>query len=234
MADQYEQIAGAVLTHRVIRGEWGIFEIETDDGGVTKCTGDIAHLSTGDRVTVLGRWRTTKWGTEFTARVALPVELLPTLQQIEAVVDRFDRRPARGAVLGLVIRLGRDAAATMERDPFLPVVSAEHQVRGWGYGSAAKYADLVEIPADDTRRATAAVIHMWPQLADGSVVVSRDRLESRISAAAGIDETAASKWVDTVIADGRLEYHGPKEVCWRDDARAERNIAKLLKERLAA
>ena len=228
------QITGRVLTRRTIRGEWGACELETDRGGV-RCTGDIGHLSRGDRVTALGRWRETKWGREFAARAILPVALIPALEEIEAVTDRFQpRRPARGAVMGLVIRLGTDAAATMARNPFLPVVDPDREVKGWGYGSAAQYADLVGIAADDPVRATAAVQHLWPQLSDGSVVVSRDRLQSRIAAAAGIDATAARQWVDVVVGDGRLEPMGAHQVAWREDANAERAIARLLCERLAA
>ena len=183
----------------------------------------------------MGRWKTSRWGTEFSARAILPDELLPSLAEIEAVTDRFiPRKPARGAVLGLVIRLGKDAAATMARNPFLPVVSDEHAVRGWGYGSARQYADLIGIPQDDERRATAAVADIWPQLADGSVIVSRDRLESRIAMAAGLDAETAGRWVDRVIEDGKLEYHGPREVCWRADAKAERAIAEMLKRRMDA
>ena len=232
MADQVT-IAGRVLTLRCLSGEWGVAEVETDDT-IVRCTGDVAHLSVGDVVQALGRFKETRWGREFTARAILPDSLMDALAEIEAVTDRFQpRKPARGAVLGLVIRLGTDAAKTMKRNPFLPVVDEEHQAKGWGYGSAAQYADLVGIPADAEVRATAAVQHLWQHLADGSVVVSRDKLESRIATAAGIDAGAASRWVDVVIKDGRLEPMGP-QVAWRDDANAERAIARILKERMAA
>ena len=232
MPDQVT-IAGRVLTLRRLRGEWGAIELETEDATV-RCTGDVAHLSVGDDVQALGRHKVTRWGPEFTARAILPTGLVDALAEIEAVTDRFvPRKPSRGAVLGLVIRLGTGAAEVMQRNPFLPVVSEEHEVRGWGYGSAAQYADLVGIAADAEVRATAAVQHLWQQLADGSVVVSRDRLESRIATAAGIDAGAASRWVDVVIKDGRLEPMGP-QVAWRADAKAERAIARMLKERMAA
>ena len=232
MADQVT-IAGRVLTLRRLRGEWGAIELKTEDATV-RCTGDVAHLSIGDDVQVLGRHKVTRWGPEFTARAILPTGLVDALGEIEAVTDRFvPRKPSRGAVLGLVIRLGTGAAEVMQRNPFMPVVDEDHAVKGWGYGSAAQYADLVGIPADAEVRATAAVQHLWNQLADGSVVVSRDKLESRIATAAGIDAGAASRWVDVVIKDGRLEPMGP-QVAWRADAKAERSIAKMIKERMAA
>ena len=225
-------LAGRVATLRRLRGEWGAVKLATDLHGDVRCTGDMQHLSVGDDVQALGRWRETKWGREFTARAIMPLGLAEALRQIEAVTDRFEpRRPARGAVLELVIRLGRDAAKVMQRNPFLPVVDEARQVKGWGYGSAAQYADLMGIPADAEVRAVAAVQHLWPQLSDGSVVVSRDRLESRVATAAGIDGTAARRWVDVVVADGRLEPMGPHEVAWRSDARAERDIARLLEAR---
>ena len=45
------------------------------------------------------------------------------------------------------------------------------------------------------------------------MVVSRDRLESRITTAAGIDATAARQWVDLVVRDGRLEPMGDASGC---------------------
>lgn len=234
MADQIE-IRGTVHSFRRLRGEWGACEIATADRGTVRATGDIGHLSKGDEVQALGRMRTTKWSPdgELLARAILPVALLPALAEIEAVTDRFlPRRPSRGAVLGLVIVLGKSAAAIMRENPFLPVVDDERAVKGWGYGSAAQYADLCGIPQDAEVRATAAVSHLWSQLADGSVVVSRDRLESRIAAAAGIDGSAAKRWVDIVVRDGRLEPIGAHQVAWRADAVAERTVARLLIERM--
>lgn len=233
MADQVT-LTGRVLATRRIRGEWGALELATGAATV-RATGDIAHLSKGDEVQALGRWHETRYGREFKARAVLPVSLMPALKEIEAVTDRFQpRKPSRGAVLGLVIRLGSSAAATMARNPFLPVVDPDREVKGWGYGSAAQYADLVGIPADAEVRAVAAVEHLWQQLSDGSVVVSRDRLESRITTAAGIDATAARQWVDLVVRDGRLEPMGPHQVAWRADARAEREIAEWIRRRMAA
>ena len=121
--------------------EWGVAELETDDGSV-RCTGDVAHLSRGEQVSALGRWRTTKWGQEFAAQAILPVVLIPPLRKIESVIDRFaPPRPSRAAVLGLVIRFGKDAATTMARNPFLPVVDKNREVKGWDYGHPAQYAD---------------------------------------------------------------------------------------------
>lgn len=231
MAEQIE-LRGTVRALKRIRGEWGAVELETADGAV-RATGDIGHLSRGDEVSVLGRWRTTRYGREIQGRAIIQVKLLPALAEIEAVTDRFQpRRPSRGAVLGLVIRLGKTAARTMARNPFIPVVDKDREVKGWGYGSAAQYADLVQIPADADVRAVAAVQHLWPQLSDGSVVVSRDRLESRIATAAGIDGSAAKRWVETVVRDGRLEPRGPHEVAWRADAKAERELARMLLQRM--
>ena len=122
----------------------------------------------------------------------------------------------------------------MASNPFLPVVDPDREVSGWGYGSAAQYADLVGIPADAEVRAVAAVQHLWQRLADGSVVVNRDQLESRIATAAGIDATAARLWVDVVVADGRLEPMGEHQVAWRADAKAERYIAAEIRRRMAA
>ena len=61
-------------------------------------------------------------------------------------------------MLGLPIKLGTEAAALMRENPFLPVVDPDREVKGWGYGSAAQYADLVGIPADDPVRAVAAIV----------------------------------------------------------------------------
>ena len=213
----------------------GVVEINNDLGGTVRAIGDVAHLSRGDKVQALGRTKTDKWGEQFQARAIMPVALLPALAEIEAVTDRFQpRKPARSAVLGLVIRLGKQAAAVMANNPFLPVVDPDREVSGWGYGSAAKYADVVGIPADAEVRAVAAVQHLWQRLADGSVVVSRDQLESRVATAAGIEADAARRWIDVVIADGRLEQMGPHQVAWRADARAERYIAKEIRRRMAA
>ena len=214
----------------------GVVVIDTDHGDAVRATGDIAHLSRGDKVQALGRMKyTTRWGDEFAARAIMPVTLLPALAEIEAVTDRFEpRRPARGAVLGLVIMLGKQAAAVMRANPFCPVVDPDREVSGWGYGSAAQYADLVGIPADAEVRAVAAVQHLWPRLADGSVVVSRDQLESRVATAAGIEADAARRWVDVVIKDGRLEPMGPHEVAWKADVQAERYIAAEIRRRMAA
>ena len=233
MPDQVT-LTGTVQSLRRIRGDWGACELRVD-GKSVRATGDVVHLSRGDAVQALGRWRETKWGSEFAARAIMPVTLLPALAEIEAVTDRFEpRRPARGAILGLVITLGKQAAAVMRANPFCPVVDPDREVSGWGYGSAAQYADLVGIPADAEVRATAAVTHLWPRLADGSVVVSRDQLESRIATAAGIDADAAHRWVDVVVADGRLEPMGNHEVAWRADAKAERYIAAEIRRRMAA
>ena len=158
-------ISGRVLNLKRLskRREWGVAELETDDGSV-RCTGDVAHLSRGDQVSALGHWRTTKWGQEFVAQAILPVVLIPALREIESVIDRFaPPRPSRAAVFGLVIRLGKAAADVMKRDPFRSV-DPDHKVSGWGYGHAAQYADLVGIPAGAEVRATAAVRHLWPQL----------------------------------------------------------------------
>ena len=77
----------------------------------------MSHLSRGDDVVAVGRWVVSKWhrsGKEFRARAVMPVALMPALRDIEAVTDRFQpRRPARGAVLGLAIKLGAEAAAVM-------------------------------------------------------------------------------------------------------------------------
>ena len=135
--------------------------------------------------------------------------------------------------LGLVIRFGKDAAATMARNPFLPVVDKDRKVKGWDYGHAAQYADYVGIPAGAEVRATAAVRRLWPQLSDGSVVVSRDRLESRIAMAAGIDVTEAKRWVEVVVRGGLLEPMGD-QVVWRADAQAERAIAAEIRRRMAS
>ena len=214
----------------------GVVVIDTDHGDAVRATGDIAHLSRGDKVQALGRMKhTTRWGDEFAARAIMPTDLLPALAEIEQVIDRLAKpRPARGAVLGLVITLGKQAAAVMARNPFLPVVDPDREVKGWGYGSAAKYADVVGIPADAEVRAVAAVQHLWQRLADGSVVVSRDQLESRVATAAGIEADAARRWIDVVIQDGRLEQMGPHQVAWRADARAERYIAAEIRRRMAA
>ena len=135
MADQIT-VTGTVATTRRIRGEWGAVKLATDQYGDVRATGDIAHLSRGDEAQALGRWRETKYGREFQARAIMPTDLLPALAEIEAVTDRFQpRKPSRGAVLGLVIRLGSSAAATMKRNPFLPVVDLDREVKGWGYGS---------------------------------------------------------------------------------------------------
>ena len=233
MPDQVT-LTGTVQSLRRIRGDWGACELRVD-GKSVRATGDVVHLSRGDTVQALGRWRETKWGSEFQARAIMPVVLLPALAEIEAVTDRFEpRRPARGAILGLVIVLGKQAAKVMANNPFLPVVDPDREVSGWGYGSAAQYADLVGIPADAEVRATAAVTHLWPRLADGSVVVSRDQLESRIATAAGIEADASRRWVDVVIKDGRLEPMGPHEVAWKADAKAERYIAAEIRRRMAA
>ena len=110
MADQIT-ITGTVATTRRIRGEWGAAKLATDQYGDVRATGDVAHLSRGDEVQALGRWRDTKYGREFQARAIMPTDLLPALAEIEAVTDRFQpRKPSRGAVLGLAIRLGSSAA----------------------------------------------------------------------------------------------------------------------------
>ena len=156
MPDQIT-LTGTVQSLRRIRGDWGACELRVD-GKSVRATGDVVRLSRGDAVQALGRWRETKWGSEFQARAIIPVVLLPALAEIEAVTDRFQpRRPARGAILGLVITLGKQAAKVMANNPFLPVVDPDREVSGWGYGSAAQYADLVGIPADAEVRATAAV-----------------------------------------------------------------------------
>ena len=113
----------------------------------------------------------------------------------ESVIDRFaPPRPSRATVLvGLVIRFGKDAATTMARNPFLPVVDKNREVKGWDYGHAAQYADQVGIPAGAEVRVTTAMRRLWPQLSKGSVVVSRGRLESCIAKAAGIDVTEAKR-----------------------------------------
>ena len=227
-------ISGRVLNLKRLskRREWGVAELETDDGSV-RCTGDVAHLSRGDQVSALGHWRTTKWGQEFVAQAILPVVLIPALREIESVIDRFaPPRPSRAAVFGLVIRLGKAAADVMKRDPFRSV-DPDHKVSGWGYGHAAQYADLVGIPAGAEVRATAAVRHLWPQLSDGSVVVSRDRLESRIAMEAGIDGTEAKRWVEVAVRAELLESMGD-QVAWRADAEAERYIAKEIRRRMAS
>ena len=149
------------------------------------------------------------------------------------MIDRFaPPRPSRAAVFGLVIRLGKAAADVMKRDPFRSV-DPDHKVRGWGYGNAAQYADLVGIPAGAKVRATAAVRHLWKDLSDGSVVMSRDRLESRIVMAAGIDGTEAKRWVEVAIRDRLLEPMGD-QVAWRADAQAERFIAAEIRRRMAS
>ena len=79
----------------------------------------------------------------------------------------------------------------------------------------------------------AAVQHLWPGLAEGSVVVSRDQLESRVATAAGIDSTAARRWVDVAVRAGLLESRGD-QVAWHADAQAERGIAKWIREKLAS
>ena len=212
--------------------EWGVAELETDDGSV-RCTGDVAHLSRGDQVSTLGHWRTTKWGQEFVAQAILPVVLIPALREIESVIDRFaPPRPSRAAVFGLVIRLGKAAADVMKRDPFRSV-DPDHKVRRWDYGHAAQYADLVGIPAGAEVRATAAVRHLWPQLSDGSVVVSRAGLESRIAMEAGIDGTEAKRWVEVAVRAELLESMGD-QVAWRADAVAEREIAEWIRRRMAS
>ena len=115
----------------------GVVVIDTDHGDAVRATGDIAHLSRGDKVQALGRMKhTTRWGDEFAARAIMPTDLLPALAEIEQVIDRLAKpRPARGAVLGLVIVLGKQAAAVMAHNPFLPVVDPDREVKGWGYGS---------------------------------------------------------------------------------------------------
>ena len=226
-------ISGCVLNLRRLRGEWGAVELETDAGSVS-CTGDVGHLSRGDQVSALGRWRTTKWGREFAAQAILPAVLIPALREIESVIDRFvPPRPSRAAVFGLVIRLGTDAAAVMARNPFLPVIDKDREVRGWGYKASAQYADMIGIPADAKMRAVAAVQHLWPRLADGSVVVSRDQLESRVATAASIDSTAARRWVEVAVHAGLLESMGD-QVAWHAAAQAEREIARMMRERLAS
>ena len=228
-------ISGRVLNlNRLSKSrEWGVAELETDDGSV-RCTGDVAHLSRGDRVSALGRWRTTKWGQEFAAQAILPVVLIPPLREIQAVIDRFaPPRPSRATVLGLVIRFGKDAATTMARNPFLPVVDKNREVKGWDYGHAAQYADQVGIPAGAEVRVTMAMRRLWPQLSKGSVVVSRGRLESCIAKAAGIDVTEAKRWVEVVVRDGLMEPMGD-QVAWRADAQAERAIAAEIRRRMAS
>ena len=227
-------ISGRVLSIRPLRGEWGAVELETDAGSVS-CTGDVAHLSRGDQVSALGHWRTTKWGREFATQAILPAVLIPALREIESVIDRFKRsHPPRAAVFGLVIRLGKGAADVMKRDPFRSVDPARPDVRGWDYAHAAQYADLVGIPAGAEVRATAAVRHLWPQLSDGSVVVSRDQLESRVATAAGIDSTAARRWVEVAVRAGLLESIGDDQVAWRAAAKAEREIAAWMRRRMAS
>ena len=193
----------------------GVVVIDTDHGDAVRATGDIAHLSRGDKVQALGRMKhTTRWGDEFAARAIMPTDLLPALAEIELVIDKLAKpRPARGAVLGLVIVLGKQAAAVMAHNPFLPVVDPDREVKGWGYGSAAKYADVVGIPADAEVRAVAAVQHLWQRLADGSVVVSRDQLESRVATAAGIEADAARRWIDVVIAGRAVGTDGTASGC---------------------
>ena len=165
----------------------------------------------------------------------LPAVLIPALREIESVIDRFKRsHPPRAAVFGLVIRLGKGAADVMKRDPFRSVDPARPDVRGWDYAHAAQYADLVGIPAGAEVRATAAVRHLWPQLSDGSVVVSRDQLESRVATAAGIDSTAARRWVEVAVRAGLLESIGDDQVAWRADAKAEREIAAWIRRRMAS
>ena len=92
---------------------------------------------------------------------------------------------------------------------------------------------LVGIPAGAEVRATAAVRHLWPQLSDGSVVVSRAGLESRIAMEAGIDGTEAKRWVEVAIRDRLLEPMGD-QVAWRADAQAERFIAAEIRRRMAS
>ena len=228
-------ISGRVLDLKILskRREWGVAELETDAGSV-RCTGDVAHLSRGDQVSALGHWRTTKWGREFAAQAILPAVLIPALREIESVIDRFaPPRPSRDAVFGLVIRLGKDAAGVMARNPFLPVIDKDREVNGWDYKASAQYADQIGIPADAEMRAVASVQHLWPRLADGSVVVSRDQLESRVATAAGIDSTAARRWVEVAVRAGLLESMGD-QVAWHADAQAERAIARRLREMLAS
>ena len=224
-------ISGRVLDLKLLsKRRWGVAELETDDGSV-RCTGDVAHLSRGDQVSALGRWRTTKWGREFVAQAILPAVLIPALREIKSVIDRFaPPRPSRDAVFGLVIRLGKAAAAVMKRDPFRSV-DPDHKVHGWDYDHAAQYADLVGIPAGAEVRATAAVRHLWPQ--DGSVVVSRAGLESRIAMEAGIDGTEAKRWVEVAVRAELLESMGD-QVAWRADAVAEREIAEWIRRRMAS
>ena len=63
----------------------------------------------------------------------MPTDLLPALAEIEQVIDKLVKpRPARGAVLGLVIVLGKQAAAVMAHNPFLPVVDPDREVKGLG------------------------------------------------------------------------------------------------------
>ena len=103
------------------------------DAGPVRCTGDIGHLSRGDRVSAIGHWRTTKWGREFAAQAILLAVLIQALREIDSVVDRFvSPRPSHSAVFGLVIRLGKDVAAVVALSPFLPVIDKERKVKGWG------------------------------------------------------------------------------------------------------
>ena len=126
------KISGRVLNLKPLRGEWGVAELETE-AGLVRCTSDIGHLSRGDQVAAVGHWRTTKWGREFAAQAILPAMLIQALQGIESVIDRFaPPRPSRAAVFRLVIRLGMDAPAIMARNPFLPVIDKEREVKGLG------------------------------------------------------------------------------------------------------
>ena len=106
MADQVT-LTGTVQRIAVRSGKTGrgVVVIDTDHGDAVRATGDIAHLSRGDKVQALGRMKhTTRWGDEFAARAIMPTDLLPALAEIELVIDKLAKpRPARGAVLGLVI-----------------------------------------------------------------------------------------------------------------------------------
>lgn len=57
-------------------------------------------------------------------------------------------------------------------------------------------------------RAVAAVQHLWPRLADGSVIVSRDQLELCVATDAGIDSSAVSRSSGTRRAPGIARPEG--------------------------
>ena len=237
MPDQVT-LTGRVLATRRIRGEWGALELATGAATV-RCTGDIAHLSKGDEVQALGRWVASKYDRIWTgvqgarraaARAAAGAgrdrggdRSLPAAQAVT-------RRRARAGDPARQQRRGDDEA----HNPFLPVVDPDREVKGWGYGSAAQYADLVGIPADAEVRAVAAVEHLWQQLSDGSVVVSRDRLESRITTAAGIDAYGGAAVGGPGGARRAPGADGAASGGVARDARAEREIAEWIRRRMAA